>query len=103
MNVTMGSQRLNPVFVANSQAGFSSDSADTSQPQLGKLLFPFIQQRHGVTAGDGEKKFEVLAVGQRRQQGRFGGRFTFRLAGHSADRDGSGKQFASEWARTQQM
>ena len=65
MFIALGGQRARARFVAKRDAFPGGDFADTGQREFGKLLFPRIQQRYGVLAGDGKKQFEILTIGER--------------------------------------
>src|SRR5579862_4585268 len=68
MFVAMGGQRADAFFGADGDAFARGDFADASELEFGKFLFPGVEQRHGVAAGNGEQQFKVLAVGQRGEQ-----------------------------------
>src|SRR5262245_9250379 len=76
MSVAMNGQRPHAILVAKPQPRFGGDLADAAQAQLGELLLPSVQQRDSIYAGEAKEELEILAVGQRRQQRRFGGGFT---------------------------
>src|SRR5206468_1939912 len=84
MNVAMFGDFAHALLRADLQAGFRRYSANATQRQAGKLFLPGIAQWHGVLAGHREQQLEILAVGQRRQQRRQGGRFGARLLFGSA-------------------
>src|SRR5580658_6008159 len=75
MNVTMCLQSANSRFVAQFQATFLGDPPDATEAHFGKLLFPSIQQGHGVGAGRAEEQFKIFAVAQGAQERRLAGRF----------------------------
>src|SRR5580765_7677794 len=89
MLVAMSSQRANAFLITNCNAFAGGNFADATQLDFRKLRLPGIEQRDGVFTRDSEQQLEVLAVGERSEQGRLGGRFNFggtpRLA---ADRNG---------------
>src|ERR1017187_400178 len=72
MYVAIGRQRSHALLVPDGDALTRLNLADARQREIGKLQPPRVKQWHGVAAGDREQQFEVLAVGQRGQQGRFG-------------------------------
>ena len=73
MNVAMGCERLDAGLVANRDAFPRRDFADATQFQFRKLFFPRVEQFHRVGARHREQQFKILAIGQRRDERRFGG------------------------------
>src|ERR1039457_6623034 len=73
MYVAMGRQRSHALLVPDGYPLARLDPADARQREPRELLLPCVKQRHGIAAGDREQQFKVLAIGQRRLQGRFGG------------------------------
>ena len=55
------------MLVFDSDALARRDFADTTQLQLGKLLFPPIKLRNGIAAGNRKEQLKILAVSQRGQ------------------------------------
>src|SRR5580698_4353537 len=99
MLVTMRGQRPGPFLVADGDAFAGGDFADARKLELGKLFFPRIKQWHGVAAGNGEQKLEILAVCERGEERRLGG--PFRPGGESrgpADGNACGEKFRSDAA-----
>src|SRR6266487_3820367 len=72
MNVAMSRQRANARLVANGDAAACVDSAKATEPKFWELLLPRVEQRHRVLARDREQQFEILAIGQCGDEGRFG-------------------------------
>src|SRR5438477_1067162 len=73
MLVAMRTQWSHATFIAKRYAFACGDVADARQRDFGKLLFPCVEHRHRVLAGDGEQQFKILAIRQRREQGRLRG------------------------------
>ena len=99
MRVAFEVQFSKAVLVTDLQPRFDRHFPDAGQFQFWELLFPGIEQRDGLIAGYGEQQFEILAVSERREQGRFGGRFGARLRFRgAADGNGARQQFRSDTA-----
>ena len=43
------------------------------QLQFGKFLLPGVEQFDGIARRDGEQQFKIFAIGERGDDGRFGG------------------------------
>src|SRR5579872_2226536 len=76
MYVAMGRKRTRAGFVADGKTLALRDLANAGQFGLGKLLFPGVQQRHGIAAGNGEEQFKIFAISQCGEQRRLGGSFS---------------------------
>src|ERR1700722_562145 len=104
MFVAMGGQRKDAFRRADGDTFVGNDLSDARELKFRKFLFPGIEQRHGVAAGDGEQKFEILAIGQRGEQRRFGGSIRSgseaRLA---AGGDARAEQFRADLGRLDDM
>src|SRR4030095_9272478 len=97
MKIAMSSEGTDASLVPQAKAGLGKDFPNAREREFGELLFPGVEQRHGVAAGDHEEQFEILAVGQRGQQGWLGRDFSAGLeACCSADRNGGREQFGAE-------
>src|SRR5262245_19036985 len=75
MNVTMSGERTDAFLVAQPQSWLWRDLPDATEFHRREGAAPRVGQRHGVSGGDGEEQFKVLAVGQCRQKRRPGRRF----------------------------
>jgi hypothetical protein len=68
MNVSMCGRFSYAIDVPQAQAGPIDDAADAGDRGLGKTGSPSIQDRDGVSRRDREQQFEILAVGECRQE-----------------------------------
>src|SRR6185436_681167 len=92
MHVAMLSQWSHPLPVFDCDAFAGGDLANAAQPQVRELLFPRIQERHGVTTGYRKEQLKILAVCHGRHQRRLGGGTGFGgAAGLRADWNRSGE------------
>ena len=64
MNVAMSGQWTDSFVVAKCDAGSFNCLSDASEFCFWELVFPGVEQGNGIAAGDGEKQFVILAIGQ---------------------------------------
>src|SRR3954469_14938337 len=62
VSVTMGSERPSSILIAKRDSLAGGHFSDATQLNLGKLLFPIVQQRHRVPAGNAKQQFEIFTV-----------------------------------------